>query len=207
MRKKKRSPSTSSKKGIVARYNERETKGKIGNSALKTLVDGIAGAVIGTGVGAMAGKYAAIIGPVIIGIGHYTGDKSGVIRIAGASAMAYGIAKALENQSVNGLGSLGDVKSRIGNLQEELFVAFYLDKVFKKKGSTVPSTSTSTDPDTEIAGIDLSALDMFEHFNEQEADAYQQFQGFSLPDYEDDLPSGKQDFSFAVIDDPDLSDF
>lgn len=206
MKKKKRSPA-SSKKGFVARYNEKETKGKIGNTALKTLVDTITGAVIGTGVGAMAGKYAAIIGPVIIGVGHYAGDKSGVIRIAGASAMAYGIAKALENQSVNGLGSLGDVKSRMGNLKEELFVAFYLDKVFKKKGNPVSSGNSSdlvADAQTDIAGIDLSALDMFEDFNEQEA---RQFQGFSLPDYDEEYPSTNRDFSFAVIDDPDLSDF
>lgn len=89
MKKKKR-------KSFVEKYNEKETKGNAQNTALKSTVDTIASSFIGTGLGAISGKFSPLVGIATIVAGHYLGDKSGVLRITGASTLGYGIAKAKE---------------------------------------------------------------------------------------------------------------
>lgn len=87
MKKKKR-------KSFVEKYNEKETKGNAQNTALKSTVDTIASSFIGTGLGAISGKFSPLVGIATIVAGHYLGDKSGILRITGASTLGYGIAKA-----------------------------------------------------------------------------------------------------------------
>lgn len=199
------------KAGFIDRYNARETKGKWGNTFLKTGGDAVTGAVIGTGIGALAGSWAMLVGPALMLTGHYVGDKSGLLRIAGASTMAYGIASALSNQEISGTvdgvslaGETSKAKARLDNWKEQMKVAFFLDKIFKK-GDTADGGT-----DAAVGAIDLSSLDMFDEFNQMEAADYEATRGYSetqaygLPDFSTNAPT--REMSFAIIDeDPDLT--
>lgn len=188
------------KKGYIDAYNARETKSNPVNTGIKTLVDVILGATIGAGIGSASGKQAKWIGLSMIGIGHFMGDKSGVIRIAGASAIAYGIAKHFENEQLSGTfegitlaGETGKAQTRLAQFKDELFATFYLDKVFKKNPQLDTLNSAS-----EVGAIDLSSLDIFENFNHQEASDFQENQN-QLEDYS--INEAPNDFTYAIIED------
>ena len=206
---KKAKQSKGPRKGsFLDRYNARETKGSWKNTFIKTGGDAVTGAIVGTGIGALAGKYAILVGPALVITGHYTGDKSGLLRIAGASTMAYGIACALANQEISGTvdgislaGETSKVKARMENWKEQMKVAFFLEKIFKKGDG-------GTDA---VGAIDLSALDVFDDFNQLEAEQYEATRGYSeeqpytLPDFSSNAPT--RETSFAIIDeDPDLTE-
>ena len=115
------------KKNVITRYNNAQAKKSLKYSGMKTGVD-LVGATIGAGTGALLGIWSPLLGIALFGAGHYFGDKSGVLRIVGAGAIAYGIAKAVENRnsveevSVNGMtmGSLADgAKDRLINFKNE----------------------------------------------------------------------------------------
>lgn len=82
-------------KNLLQRFNEKPTKGNLQNSLLKTVAD-IAGVGVGTVLSTAAGKAAPLVGIALIGTGHYIGDESGLMRVAGASTLAHSIAKARE---------------------------------------------------------------------------------------------------------------
>lgn len=187
-------------KGVLERYNERETKKQIGNSLLKTGVDSVSGAVVGTGIGFLAGKWAILVGPALFFTGHYLGDKSGLLRVAGAATMAYGIASAIQNKEISGTvdgislsGETSKVKARYENWKEQMKVAFFLDKIFK------------SDEQKAVEGIgelDLASLDMFEDFNEMEARNFESARSYDappLPDFTSNAPS--QETAFSIIED------
>lgn len=215
-----------SAKGYIDNFNAKEAKGNISNTGLKTLVDVLLGATLGAGIGAVTGKQARFVGLGMIFLGHYTGDKSGVLRVAGASALAYGIAKYFENETlagtVNGVTLQGETtkaKTRLTTFKDEVLATFYLDKVFKKKDSTGDDTAdntTTSQASTTVGSIDLSALELFDDFNHQEAeDFHAQLSAspdFEQDDYEDeysvnDAPSEREaEYAYRIIDeDPDFS--
>ena len=82
-------------KQLLDGFNARETKGNLPNTLLKTLVDTV-GVGLGTVLSAATGKVAPLAGIALIGAGHYTGDKTGLLRIVGATTLAHSVAKAKE---------------------------------------------------------------------------------------------------------------
>ena len=120
-------------------------------------------------IGAVGGIWTPFVGLALLAGGHLLGDKSGILRVVGASMMAYGIAKAQENRaaseagSVNGLGSLSGAKDRLLDFKDNFLKAFYLDKLTKKKEDPAAIDETT------MGAIDLSALDAFEDLTKQSA--------------------------------------
>ena len=202
MKKKKNS---SSKKGMLAKYEAKKTKGNIANTGLKTLVDLVLGSTVGAGIGAGAGQAAIPIGILLIAGSHYFDESTGVLRVAGSATIAYGIGKAITNKQIananqiNGLaGETSKAKTRLNLFKDELFTAFYLDKVFKPKDKVAADI-----PIEGIGEIDLSSLDVFEEDLKQQAIQFeldqQDVQGIELGDFYDD-------YAYATIDDePDLT--
>ena len=165
------------KKGnLLKRYNDagvRTSNNKINGKvlALKSGVD-LGVSTLGAGLGALGGIFSPIAGVALILAGHFLNDKSGILRMAGAATMAYGIAKAADNrmasqnQSVNGI-SLGSVtegaKNRLINFKDNWLQAFYIDKLTGSKKESLPAE------DQTIGAIDLSSLDVFEEMNKESA--------------------------------------
>ncbi len=202
-------------KNFISAYNAKETKGSFSNAGLKTLVDVVLGATVGAGIGAVSGKQAKWFGLGMIGLGHYFGDKSGVLRVAGASAIAYGIAKHFENEqiasSVNGFTLAGEsskAKTRLTQFKDEALATFYLDKIFKG-GASISTADSSTNADGSVGAIDLSALDFFDNFNRQEADEFESqnaIAGYSDFDDDNEELSSAPEFAYSIInDEPDFS--
>ncbi|MBI3237707.1 MAG: hypothetical protein HYZ43_02500 [Flavobacteriia bacterium] len=166
--------------GLLDAHAETPTKNKVGESAKKTLVDTLAGATFGAGIGSLVGNFSIPAGIIIIGISHYTEEKSGILRLAGSSAIAYGIAKFIENQNasksagVNGLEGQGElIKARLTKFKDEVLAAYYLDRLFKKKETETPKEVKSEIQEPTIGEIDLSALDIFEEYNHFQASEYE----------------------------------
>lgn len=157
------------KKGIIKRYIDADGKKNIGVSVMKTSVETV-GAVGGGFAGALSGVASPFLGFGLILTGHLIGDKTGLLKVAGAGMIGYGIANAMTNRSdaksasVNGLGAVsGNVKQRMIDFKDNLMHAFYLDKVFKKDAG---ATSTSDDLGS-APYLDTSGLDVFADFNQQ----------------------------------------
>ena len=209
----KKRRSNSKSKGLLQKYKGAKTKGNIANTGLKTVVDLVVGAAVGAGIGASSGRAALPIGILLIAGSHYFDEDTGILRIAGAATIAYGIAKAVENKniadsnSVEGItlaGETSKAKTRLSNFKDEILTAFYLDKVFKKKED---SEDLIIDTKDGIGAIDLSSLDVFEQNNKNEAIQFE-LDSNELPEFSDELESEveSEDFSFAMIDeDPDLT--
>lgn len=207
MKKKKNSKKSG---GMLARYKSAQTKGNIANTGLKSLVDLVVGATIGAGIGASTGRAALPVGLLLIAGSHYFDEETGVLRVAGGATIAYGIGKAIENQniaaanSVNGFTLAGEstkAKTRLSQFKDEILTAFYLDKVFKKKAEEAPAFEDGQ----AVGSIDLSALDVFEQNNRNEAIQY----GLSQEDDEDysEISGGfdQPEYAYAMYDDVDLT--
>lgn len=171
----KKENGSNKKRKMYDRYIE-DSKGKIGHSSVKMGVETVAGAVGGCGVGALLGIWSPLLGALLIGSGHYFGDKTGLMRIVGAACIGYGIAKAKENRAsasaatVEGitLGSLaGGAKDRLIDLKDNWLQATFLDKLISKK------TDSSTSDNAAVGSIDLSELDVFENLNKESAVKYE----------------------------------
>jgi len=150
-------------------YTKTETKKKFLPSLAKTGVDLLA-ATAGGGVGAAFGYWSVAAGFLITGLGHFVGDKTGLIKTFGLSAMVYGAAKGYENSqaaaqnSMNGIsiGSVTDgVKTRMIDFKDNLIHAFYLGNLIKDK------EPSSGDP-TEIGSVNLDELDIYDDFADQQ---------------------------------------
>jgi hypothetical protein len=223
---KERKAKRSGLKGFLDEYNEKPTgKGQAGNIALKTGVD-LLGVTGGGLTAAAAGGWSVPLGVVLIIIGHRVEDKSGILRMAGAASLTYGVAKyfefkeAKEKAAVNGIEGLAGVsagiKSRLTNFKNEIMGAYFLDKIFKKGDEKeTRKMEVDTPENVTVGAIDLSALDMFDDFNQQEADEFEASQQVGdeprqLPDFSMDYQAPQSsEVSFAMIDDdddPDLTD-
>lgn len=171
--KKGKQKNSSKKKNFLRKYNERETKGNIQNTLLKGAVDTVAGSVIGTGLGAVAGDKAAFAGIALILAGHYLGDESGVLRLTGASTMAYGIGKVSEYRKNP---EMKTASKRLGALKDDLLGAFFLKYEEEKTESVSIEVEGPNDE------LDLSGLDKYFDQNELQAENYSN----KLQDQEED---------------------
>ncbi len=221
--------------GLLDSYNERETgAGNVGNTALKTIVDVVLGVPVGIAIGGAAGLWSLPFGLVLIGAGHHFKDQSGLLKISGAAAIAYGVAKNIEfnnaakKAEVNGVGGLEGtgqaIKDRLKTVKDDLLAAYFLDRLFKKGDSDSKEVAKMTELDEDLStvgSIDLSDLDIFENFNQQEADEfeaaqaeealYREPEGLPSPNYSVNYPgSASSEAAFAMFDEnddePDLSD-
>lgn len=178
----------------------------------------IGGALAGGVIGKFAGQNAALLGLGVILTGNLTGDKSGISRAIGVGLMAYGIGK-WTNDTLNKSASAEKptVRSRLTDYKDELLGAFRLNNLFNKKTDESSEGSQSEKiPATASIGsleaLDLSVLDHFEDFNEQEANEYamrqQSVEGTS-DDVElvESLAAPAPEFSYTVIEDEDLTQF
>ena len=202
-------------KNVLEKYKDAKTKGNVANTGMKSLVDIILGAAVGAGLGAASGRAAVPLGLVLIAGSHYFDEETGVIRVAGAATVAYGIGKAIDNKkladenAVNGITLAGEAdkaKTRLGDFKDEILAAFYLDKLFKKGNSDGENQA--------VGAVDISALDAFEQFNHNQAVQYQLEEGGLDDNYpelegyddEDELDDFSVYPDFSVIDeDPDLT--
>lgn len=166
---KKKEEDGKKKKNLLEKYNESDAKGNVKFSSMKTGADFVIGVPLGCGIGAVLGIWAPLAGLVLFGAGHYLGDKSGMLRILGASATAYGIAKAAQNRSAvreastDGvtLGSLGSgIKSRLIAFKDDLSQAFFVDKITGKKSEPAPEG---------LGSVDLSELDVYDNLTRETA--------------------------------------
>ena len=176
-----------SKGGMISKYNNAkvvkydktgkrsQTNGKV--YALKTGVDIVSAAATGPLLGAGLGPAAPFLGIFLIGLGQFLDDKTGLLRLTGAAAIGYGIAKSKSNRdsmtstAINGasMGSImEDAKQRLIDFKSDWLHAFYLDKIMKPE-----STDTNTDLSGAIGAIDLSALDVFDDLNESSAEDFE----------------------------------
>ncbi|MBI3133639.1 MAG: hypothetical protein HYZ14_03090 [Bacteroidetes bacterium] len=174
MAKKKGNGNGSKGKKMYERYVE-DSKGKVGHSAIKMVVEGASATVAGAGAGALFGVWSPLLGLLLIGTGHYFGDKTGLLRITGAACIGYGIAKAKENRAsasaavVEGI-TLGAIatgaKERLIDLKDNWLKATFLDKLIG------PKTDAPAE-DAPVGAIDLTELDAFETLNKEAAVKYE----------------------------------
>ncbi|MBL4625136.1 MAG: hypothetical protein JKY42_08365, partial [Flavobacteriales bacterium] len=104
--------------------------------------------------------------------------------------------------TVNGFSLAGEqskAKNRLTKFKDELLIAFYLDKVFKKK----ESGKAVEEEQQEIGAIDLSSLDVFEVNNESEAKQYalEENQPLELLDELEDEQLDESEDDFEQLDD------
>ena len=226
MRRKSKRGKRSGLAGVFDAYAAPGT-GNAGNTAMKTLIDVGVGVPVGVLIGGAAGLWSLPLGLLLIGGGHHLKDQSGIsslVRIAGASAIAYGVAKnidfkaASKQAQVNGVGGLAGatqgMKDRLQTVKADLMAAYFLDRIFKKNntGGTTSKMVDIDDDDDSVGAIDVSALDFFDDYNQQEADEFEEQQSYSYPQ-PDQLPyygstsSVSPETSFALFEDePDMSD-
>lgn len=126
-------------KSYLDKFNDLETKGNVKNSAIKSFADIIAGALIGPGISAVSGKLSPLAGAALIATGHYIGDKSGVLRAAGTSTLAHGIAKAKEYQESP---EMDTPQNRLKGLGNDLLTALHIKwKQEQQQANTSESSS------------------------------------------------------------------
>lgn len=151
-----------SKAGGIKKYWQQ--KGK--KQAIGSAID-IGGALIGGGIGAaLKGKTAFWVGLGTILAGHLIGEKGKIVHSIGVGATAYGIATIDPlgigtGQPVSGATGMQGVKERLMAFKDNLLHATFLDKLVKKKEATGAGGS--------IGNIDMSDLDLFEQYGQQQA--------------------------------------
>lgn len=154
----------------VQLYAKKE-KYKVLPSLAKTGVD-IVAATAGGAIGAGLGYWSVLAGGLVAFSGHMLGDKTGLIKTVGLTAMVYGFAKGYENSkaassnSVNGisLGSVTEgVKSRMIDFKDNLIHAFYLGKLIKDKHEPAEKMLDTA----EIGSIALDEFDVYDDFAQQ----------------------------------------
>lgn len=183
--------------------NTTQSKGNLKMSATKGVVD-VLTILAGITAASAAGPAIGFFGGLgLLGLSHYyIDDKTGLIRIGSASMVGYSIAK-FAKDVIAGMNKSTDatiestVKSRLGDLKEELIAAFHINKLFKKEGDQ--NLKGFGGDDEQFGDIDLTALDMFENFNEREAREFSQKQITGSPDM-DGLNDDSMGFAYSIID-------
>ncbi|MGV3629902.1 MAG: hypothetical protein ACO1O6_01775 [Bacteroidota bacterium] len=117
-------------------YRERETKSNPGNTALKTAVEVVAAGGVGAYLSAACGKYATIIGSVLVAVGNYS-DDTGLVKALGLGMVGNGIGKAKEYSE----NPDQTVQQRIAAVKDDLGYAFLI-----KKYSVKPTTVSGIEP-------------------------------------------------------------
>lgn len=128
---KKKKPVSGAKKNLLERFNDLETKHHPKHALIKTMVDVLAGAMLGPAVSATLGKYAPLAGIALSFGGHYSGDRSGLLRGIGMSTLAHSVAKVKEYRQDD-----STLKDRLSELKDD-----WLRLIFLKKESGLSGLS------------------------------------------------------------------
>lgn len=136
--------------GLFEQYNSKQTKNNPTNTLLKSVVD-VASSVAGTGVSALSGEKSLLAGFMLIVIGHYLGDKSGLLRTTGVSTIAHGIAK---SKAYRNNPDLTTPKQRMVQLKDDLLTSLYLNweketseaKTKEEENKAASQTKENTNP-------------------------------------------------------------
>jgi len=158
------------RKNVLDSYNKRKTKDNVENTLLKSAVDTTAASIVGTSIAAIAGSNAPLVGVLMIAAGHYLGDESGVLRVAGASTIAYGIAKAKQYKENP---HLAGVTERLKDTKSDFLIAFHIDWSEPKKKTDKSSSNNDSSENKKPNAIkeketnneddaDIGSLDVFE---------------------------------------------
>ena len=142
-------------KQLYTNFNQKEAKNNWNNTILKTVVD-LVGVGLGTTVSATTGKAAPILAAAFIGAGHYIGDKSGLLRVIGASTLSHSVAKAKEYREQPDK-SVGE---RLKGLKDDWLYAAMLKHSEEKQKSTSASKEPLTNALMENVESDASNLDL-----------------------------------------------
>lgn len=186
-------------KKLIQRFNDANAKKNAKVSALKTGVDLVGGVGLGTLLGSVFGVWSPIIGLLAIGTGHALGDQTGIIRIAGASMSAYGLANAIENRNasqastiegVSLAGTADGVKNRISKLMDNWKHALYVDKILTSKEKEVITTAIEG-----LGNLDVSELDALERIVENSSEQFNHSQQIPLEAVDYDEEDYNDDFS------------
>lgn len=145
---------------LVERYRNMQTKGNVNNSALKTLGDLAAGLLVGPLLSAAFGKAAPLAGAALTFGGHYIGDDTSMIRIAGMSAVAHSVAKAKEYRQP-GI----TFRDRMVGVKDDLLYTLLIKRYDAEEKKVPVQEESVAEP---VHGIDANA----EHF-----------EGIEEPDY------------------------
>lgn len=211
--------SKKAKKNIFKKYSDAKAHGNIGVSAMKMAVEGVVAASAGAGVGALTGKWSALVGVISLGIGEYLGDDTNLSKAAAAGMIGYGIGSAVHSnetaKSINGAGLQGfgavkeGAKQRLMHFKDGWMKAFFLDKIVGAKDDL---DTTQTDDGT-VGAIDMSEFDVFEDLNRQEAIKFEeeraQAEEFMLDsgeDETDDLPIQEDEYDQLLVQEIDALD-
>jgi len=152
--------------GLVQKYVNTDTKYKPLPALAKTGIDLVV-ATAGGALGAAFGYASAGAGLLVTFGGHILGDKTGLLKTLGLSALVFGFAKGYENSqaasqsSMNGisLGSITEgVKERMVDFKDNLIHAIYLGKLLKSK----------KEEGGEIGSLNLDELDVFDDFADKQ---------------------------------------
>lgn len=168
------------KKNFLDKYNERETKGNVQNTILKGAVDTLAGSVVGTGLGAALGNKALLGGIGMILLGHYLGDESGLMRVTGASTMAFGIAKANEYQNNP---EITTPSKRLSGLKDDWLTAFHIKWKKEQHNNSSQPEGERPEPDSpkdtseELSDSELENEKSTAEFNKEQSDKESSFFG------------------------------
>jgi len=120
--------STEKKSNLISRYNDLDAKSNANHALMKTVVDVIAGAMIGPALSATLGKFAPIAGAALTFGGHYTGDQTGLMRGIGMSTLAHSVAKTNEYRQPD-----STLKNRLSELKDDWLRLILLKKADKPK--------------------------------------------------------------------------
>lgn len=120
--------STEKKSNLISRYNDLDAKSNANHALIKTVVDVIAGAMIGPALSATLGKFAPIAGAALTFGGHYTGDQTGLMRGIGMSTLAHSVAKTNEYRQPD-----STLKNRLSELKDDWLRLILLKKADKPK--------------------------------------------------------------------------
>ena len=216
------------KKNMLQRFNERNAKGSVQNTLLKTLAD-IAGVGMGTVLSAATGTFAPAIGVALIGTGHYIGDQSGLLRVVGASTFAHSVSKA-KSYRENPNQTLAE---RFGELKDEWLIATLLKHYESNQKTAVISnsepaqvtqrefpeisqsdgmaglTEKASEEVEEETELDVSGLDQLERFNIDSTEQYEQIRNSetdSVGRSEYDMESQQPDEGAHDYDSDELAD-
>jgi hypothetical protein len=189
------------KPDLFTRYNAMDAKSNVNHALIKTLVDTIAGVMIGPTLSATLGKYAPAAGIGLTFGGHYTGDQTGLMRGIGMSTLAHSVAKTREYRQQD-----STLKARLAELKDDWLRLVLL------KNTEVPKLEGIKASDEVKRAVEQEIIREYTHLTVPEPI----FQPTKTPEYSPDFQSDSsvvhnETDAFQETeenwDDPDFSEF
>lgn len=155
-------------------------------------------AAVGAGslASAFMGKWSIALGAALLIGGNYVGkDAKGYLRLAGASALAWGAANVYKDQeieeeaAVNGVGFVAvkeGAKKRLVNFKDSWLKALRIDKLIGAKNE-------ADEDDVSVGSIDLSAMEALDDSVKEAAIQFQMRQMEAAEQEQEDFENEEPD--------------